>query len=754
MERWNWLVILGAIIYLLKSNSFNIKEKMIKRTIIMFVYLILFALPALSQSKQDYLKAEVLAMEANSQLLLGNLKTADSIINESINLYPTRAIFAYAKNLSLLLDVKNANAIMDKAYHRVETFPIPKILLNDINPRVIGGKVIRQEVREYDLPRALLNFGYEAYLINKENGDSKSLEKILEKVSILNIKNDPLKGTYGYDFEYHELQDYKWKLAVCKKDFDKAIDIIKHLPSSKIVSKEGFKISLAYVYFEKGDYESALNVAETIKGVWIKYQYKIKFMIYAVNGKSEEALKEYKMFKTSERGLTNTFQKTTNDEYYYLAVIDLQNKDYISALSNLDSALNFRSQKGSAPSNAAGYDLMDKWKVYKLIGDAYTGLQQYDKARDNYTISLLSNPEYEPAQKGLLQLGSQVVLTLETDKTAPAILITEPATNRGLEIVSAGNDILVKGTAADPSGLKSVTINGLVVYAQTDGNFWGNVPLKAGVNKIIVIATDGAGNASEHTFEIEKKSAIATSAIVPATTKEGKNYCLLIGAQNYEDLNIPSLENPIQDAVKLKIILKKDYDFEDGNIFNLFNPSANDVKRQLLELTNVILPEDNLLIFYAGHGIWVEKEKKGYWLLVDAQRNDSTTWLQNKDVLNLIAKLPSRHTLLITDACFSGGVFKTRSIGKNAPAALKTMDEKISRVAITSGNDTEVPDESVFMKYLVKALTENKEKYLTAQKMFINQIMEAVMTETKTEPRYGTLELAGHIGGDYIFAKK
>jgi hypothetical protein len=75
-------------------------------------------------------------------------------------------------------------------------------------------------------------------------------------------------------------------------------------------------------------------------------------------------------------------------------------------------------------------------------------------------------------------------------------------------------------------------------------------------------------------------------------------------------------------------------------------------------------------------------------------------------------------------------------------------------VAITSGNDTEVPDESVFMKYLVKALTDNKEKYLTAQKMFINQIMEAVMTETKTEPRYGTLELAGHVGGDFIFSKK
>ena len=88
------------------------------------------------------------------------------------------------------------------------------------------------------------------------------------------------------------------------------------------------------------------------------------------------------------------------------------------------------------------------------------------------------------------------------------------------------------------------------------------------------------------------------------------------------------------------------------------------------------------------------------------------------------------------------------------PAPIQQLNAKISRVAITSGNDTEVPDKSVFMKYLIKALAENKDKYLTAQKMFISQILEAVMTETKTEPRYGTLEASGHIGGDFIFTRK
>ncbi|MBK8310298.1 MAG: hypothetical protein IPL04_04720 [Chitinophagaceae bacterium] len=36
------------------------------------------------------------------------------------------------------------------------------------------------------------------------------------------------------------------------------------------------------------------------------------------------------------------------------------------------------------------------------------------------------------------------------------------------------------------------------------------------------------------------------------------------------------------------------------------------------------------------------------------------------------------------------------------PSMIQRMNEKISRVAITSGNDTEVPDKSVFMKYLVR----------------------------------------------------
>lgn len=63
---------------------------------------------------------------------------------------------------------------------------------------------------------------------------------------------------------------------------------------------------------------------------------------------------------------------------------------------------------------------------------------------------------------------------------------------------------MIKGIATDPSGLKSVTINNVSVYAQADGNFWGNIPLNEDVNKITVVATDGAGNKAEQVLKLKK----------------------------------------------------------------------------------------------------------------------------------------------------------------------------------------------------------------------------------------------------------
>ncbi len=694
---------------------------------------------------KEYKEAEQLVQQAIDLLKNGEVNAADALIKKSLQLYPVKNVFEYAKVLFQMPDINKANTIMNEAYDAVNTFPANDLLMREPFPSTyVDGKMIIG-IKSYEKNRALFNFGYESYKLNKEFGNSKVTAASIDKMIHLDIKKNT---SAAYDFEYNQQINSRWEVEILRGDYDKAIKLVEEMPLSQSFTEEGRANFLAYTYNEKGDYEKAIELAKKLKGTYENVGRKTLFMAYALSHRNEEAIQTYRKYVGEQ------YAMISNDLFYYLAVIDIDKKDFKSALNNLDSALHHK-MGGFASDMSMEALFLDKWKVYKAYGDAYAGLNQFEKAKDNYNIALLFNPDYEPAIAALTKLESSIATTTSSDKTPPKIAVTEPSVKRGLQVTTAGSDIMVRGVAEDPSGLKSVSINGQNVYAQASGNFWGNIVLKDGLNKITIKATDGAGNIAEETFEITKNTTTTSEPeIVAVTAKEGKNYCLLIAAQNYADATIPSLENPIQDAVRLKLVLKKNYNFTDENIFTLFNPDANSIKRQLLELTNVIQPEDNLLIFYAGHGIWVEKEKKGYWLMTDAKRNDPNTWVSNKDVLNLIAKLPSRHTLLITDACFSGGVFKTRSITKDAPSAIQMMDAKVSRVAITSGNDTEVPDQSVFMKYLVKALSENKDQYMPAQKMFITHIMEAVMTEGKTEPRYGTLELAGHVGGDFIFTKK
>jgi tetratricopeptide (TPR) repeat protein len=705
--------------------------------LILLIGIMLIPFLALTQTwieaPAEYKDAMQLVEEAKSNLQSGEVKKAEQLVKQALNIYPTHNFLEYIEQVFKLSDVPKASQLMDLYFERIKSFRGKEVVVNDI---------IYKKLTLYSIPRALLNYGRKMGDLNRTYSTASRSIKFLEKFSDLKLTDLDPKFDFGRSTQLILAID----LAVLKGKIDEAVDLANQTTNPPYY--------LAEIYMEIGDFKRALAEADKLKPADSAYAIRIKYIAYLMLNDSRGEVYWQQMEDRREAYVKKTGNKKTynNIEFYALAIYDLHKNNFKSALQNLDKALNYRNPNDYGSSTK----LVNRWAVYKSLGDAYLGLQQYDKARDNYNISLLSNPKYNEASLALKDLKSAIATQTATDKTPPVIKVTEPAVKRGLHVTVAANDILLRGMAMDPSGLKSVYINGQQVYAQSSGDFWGNIQLNEGDNKITIQATDGAGNISEQSFIIDRVAPATTNTdiIMPVTENEGKNYCVLIAAQDYKDARIPSLDNPIQDAVKLKIVLKNSYGFSDENIITLFNPEANDIKRKLLELTNFIQPEDNVLIFYAGHGVWVEKEKKGYWLMTDAKRNDSETWVSNKDILELVSKLPSRHTLLITDACFSGGVFKTRSIGKDASASIKLMAEKISRVAITSGNDTEVPDESVFMRYLVKALNENKEKYLTAQKMFITHIMEAVMTETKTEPRYGTLELAGHVGGDFIFVKK
>jgi hypothetical protein len=109
--------------------------------------------------------------------------------------------------------------------------------------------------------------------------------------------------------------------------------------------------------------------------------------------------------------------------------------------------------------------------------------------------------------------------------------------------------------------------------------------------------------------------------------------------------------------------------------------------------------------------------------------------------------------LLISDACFSGGILKTRNVLADAPSGIVNLYNIASRKVMTSGTLTQVPDESVFMKYLLKHLEENEDQYLSSEQLF-SRIKMAVMNNSNTIPQFGTIQDTGDEGGDFIFIRK
>ena len=76
-----------------------------------------------------------------------------------------------------------------------------------------------------------------------------------------------------------------------------------------------------------------------------------------------------------------------------------------------------------------------------------------------------------------------------------------------------------------------------------------------------------------------------------------------------------------------------------------------------------------------------------------------------------------------------------------------------SRKAMTSGILTEVPDKSVFTKYLIQKLNENSEMYLSSEELYGN-MKNAVISNSNVLPRYGEIQNVGNEGGDFIFLLK
>lgn len=240
----------------------------------------------------------------------------------------------------------------------------------------------------------------------------------------------------------------------------------------------------------------------------------------------------------------------------------------------------------------------------------------------------------------------------------------------------------------------------------------------------------------------------------------GNYYALIIGIDNYTGLWTP-LKNAVSDAKAVNLILRGKYKFD--HIKELYNEQATrqNIIRELEWLVENVQPTDNLLIYYSGHGEFNQALNKGYWVPVDAREASTSYYISNSDIQTFLGGIRSKHTLLISDACFSGDIFRGNTVSvpfEESEKYYARVNSISSRKALTSGGVEPVLDggrdgHSVFAYYLLKALDSNTKQYYDASQLFDN-IKIPVINNSEQAPQFNAIRNAGDEGGQFIFLKK
>lgn len=272
-------------------------------------------------------------------------------------------------------------------------------------------------------------------------------------------------------------------------------------------------------------------------------------------------------------------------------------------------------------------------------------------------------------------------------------------------------------------------------------------------------------------FKLRTSNAIASTAnfesagddIKSGDINFGKYYALVIANQDYD--KIEKLDTPVNDINVVADLLTNRYGFTVQKVIN-----ANDiaVMEAINNISEQLTEDDNLLIYYAGHGARLQSGavESGYWLPTNAEAPPRDTfWVANEFVTRHLSRFKARRVLVVADSCYSGllssapGVLMMGENGKYNNDYIKYKASKRSRLLLTSGGDQPILDgvggsNSVFTQAFVDVLRNNNaimtgpELFMEVRKKVVNA---AKAVDFEQNPEYKTIKGAGHEVGDFFF---
>jgi hypothetical protein len=352
----------------------------------------------------------------------------------------------------------------------------------------------------------------------------------------------------------------------------------------------------------------------------------------------------------------------------------------------------------------------------------------------------------------------------------PSIAIIDPLVveTRGLRVASVSPGIRsqkIIGNVKATAGIYSFMVNQKEVELDTEGLFRVSIPLKRSEDTPVeIVAVDKKGKRAGFNFLIPvEANELQTSPAKPkfASLNFGRYHALLIGNNDYQKYD--KLSSAVNDAKQISKILAGKYNF---NTKVLLNATRYEILKELDEFRRNLKENDNFLLYYAGHGELDKKNKRGYWLPVDAEPSSHVNDVPNFAITDILNNMEVKQAIIVADTCYSGILTRSainREVGELTEEKrnnwLKKLIEKRSRTVLSSGGlkpvlDSGIGDHSVFARALIDTLDSNQE-VLEASRLHtkIGALVSYTSSELGLEqvPQYAANLHAGHIGGDFLF---
>ncbi|MEM7582608.1 MAG: caspase family protein [Acidobacteriota bacterium] len=228
----------------------------------------------------------------------------------------------------------------------------------------------------------------------------------------------------------------------------------------------------------------------------------------------------------------------------------------------------------------------------------------------------------------------------------------------------------------------------------------------------------------------------------------GDYHALVIGNSDYRSL--PKLAGAARDARLVAEILEQKYGF---TVRTLIDADRFQIMDSLNDLRESLTQEDNLLVYYTGHGLRDENGHTAYWQPVDAEPRNPANWIPNEVVTEHLDLMAARHVFVVADSVYSG--LRTRSsiarlkrgmTPEQRHYHIKLLLEKRSRLVLASGGPgvgTAAERDSLFTSTFLDVLERNDD-VLEASALYlaVNEKLVAAQEGSARPVEFATMRWA------------